>query len=100
MDSRNIEEYKKREEGECFPKNLVVRKEYSFLKIDQRNYWLHGDILLLETGRNEKLSRSKASVIVLEIAHFLDKGTLYTKGKYKVIEVFMMMKYILKDMSE
>jgi hypothetical protein len=87
---RNISELKKgkRKIEECIPEKIEVEKIYPFLKIDQRNYWLHGEIPLLETGGNEKLSRPRASVIILEATHFLENKIMYTKGKYKVIEVF------------
>ena len=56
---RNISEYKKgnRKIEECIPEILKVGKVYNFLKNDQRNYWLQGEIPLLETKGNEKLSR-------------------------------------------
>lgn len=51
---RNISEFKKntRKEEECIPENIEVNKIYSFLKKDQRNYWLFREIPLLETKRN------------------------------------------------
>jgi len=87
---RNISEYKKgnRKIDECIPENLEEWKVYSFLKTDQRNYWLFGEIPLLETQGNEVLSRPKASIIILEATHFIENNISYTKGKYKVIEVF------------
>lgn len=87
---RNIIEFKKgnREKEECISENLEVGKIYSFLKSGQRHYWLHGEIPLLETKGEGKLSRPKASIIILEVTHFLEKEEVYTKGKYKVIEVF------------
>ena len=87
---RNISEYKNnnRQEEECIPGNLEVDKTYSFLKKDQRNYWLHGEIPLLETKGNGVLSRPRASIVILEATHFLKDKEMYTKGKYKVIEVF------------
>jgi len=87
---RNISEYKKgnRKIEECIPSPLEAGKIYSFLKTDQRNYWLHGEIPLLETQGNEVLSRPKASIIILEATHFVENNISYTKGKYKVVEVF------------
>jgi len=87
---RNIAEYKNgnREEAECIPENLVVGQTYDFLKGDQRNYWLHGEIPLLETKGDEVLSRPMASIIILEATHFVKDGKIYTKGKYKVVDVF------------
>ena len=71
---------------ECIPELIEVGKTYSFLKKGQRNYWLFGELPLLETRGNQDLSRPKASIIILEATHFLDDGKLYTKGKYKVWE--------------
>jgi len=87
---RDISEFKKgnREEEECIPENLEVEKEYPFLKKDQRNYWLFGELPLLETKGNGVLSRPKASIVIIEATHFLINKEIYTKGKYKVIEVF------------
>ena len=87
---RNISEYKKgnRKREECIPLNLQAKKIYSFLKKGQRNYWLRGEIPLVETKGNEVLSRPKASIIILEATHFLKNGEVYTQGKYKVTAVF------------
>ena len=75
-------------ESECLPKNLEIGKIYSFLKKGQRNYWLEGEIPLLETKGNADLSKPLASIIILEATHFLKDNKPYTKGKYQVIEVF------------
>lgn len=87
---RNISEFKngKRKEEECIPENLEPGKVYSFLKKGQRNYWLHGEIPLLETKGNQQLSKPKASIILIEAVHFTQDKEVYTKGKYKVVEVF------------
>lgn len=87
---RNISEYKngRRKIEECIPENLEVGKVYNFLKKDQRNYWFHGEIPLVETKGNQNLSRPLASVIILEATHFLENEEMHTKGKYKIIEVF------------
>jgi hypothetical protein len=87
---RDISEFKegRRKEEECIPENLEEGKEYLFLKKDQRNYWLYGEVPLLETKGNEVLSRPKASIIILEATHFAKDGQMFTKGKYKVVEVF------------
>lgn len=87
---RNILEFKKgnRKKEECIPQDLKAGKIYPFLKMGQRHYWLMGEIPLLETKGEGKLSKPKASVIILETTHFLQDKKLYTKGKYKVIEVF------------
>ena len=78
----------KRKEEECIPKKLEVGKIYTFLKKDQRNYWLFGEIPLRKTKGNQELSRPIASVILLEATHFLNSNNIFTKGKYKVVEVF------------
>lgn len=87
---RNISEFKNgnKKEEECIPENLEEKKIYNFLKIGQRNYWLEGEIPLLETKGNGVLSKPLASVVVSEATHFFEDGKLYTKGKYKVVEVF------------
>jgi hypothetical protein len=87
---RNISEYKKgrRKKEECIPDRLQKGKIYIFLKEGQRNYWLEGELPLLETKGNQILSRPTASIKILEATHILYKGRPFTKGKYKVIEVF------------
>lgn len=87
---RNIFEYKngKRKLEECIPENIEVGKIYPFLKKDQRNFWFFGEIPLLETNGNQVLSRPKASIIIIEATHFEEGGKMYTKGKYKAVEVF------------
>jgi len=87
---RNISEYKKgnRKAEECIPKNLQEGEVYDFLKSGQRNYWLDGELSLLETKGNGVLSSPKASLIILEVTHFKQDSKIFTKGKYKVVEVF------------
>lgn len=87
---RNFSEYQSgnRKLEECIPETMTEGSIYPFLKKDQRNYWLYGEIPLIETKGNGKLSRPKASIIILEATHFLNNGEIYTKGKYKVIEIF------------
>ena len=87
---RDISEYKNgnRKIEECIPEDLEAGKTYNFLKKDQRNYWMHGEIPLIETKGNEILSRPKAGIKILEATHFCVDGVMYTKGKYQVIEVF------------
>lgn len=63
-------------------------KIYPFLKKEQRLYWIHGEIPLIETKGDGALSRPKASIIILEATHFLENGEVWTKGTYKIIEVF------------
>lgn len=87
---RNISEFKKgnRKEEECIPEKLEIDKTYDFLKKGQRNYWIMGEIPLLETKGNSQLSKPIASIILLEATHFLLNNEPYTKGKYKVVEIF------------
>lgn len=87
---RNISEFKKgnRKIEECLPEKLEVGKVYPFLKRDQRNYWLYGQIPLIETKGNEVLSRPLASIKILEATHFLQNGEIWTRGKYQIVEVF------------
>ena len=87
---RNISEYKngKRKIEECIPENLQSGETYPFLKADQRNYWLEGEIPLLETKGNGVLSSPLAAVKILEATHIIENGKLYKKGKYQVTEVF------------
>jgi len=90
MALRNISEFKNgnRKEEECIPENLKAGEIYLFLKEGQRNYWLDGEVPLVETKGNQNLSRPKASILILEAAHFKENGKVYTKGKYKVVEIF------------
>ncbi len=86
---RNLDEFRagRRKLEECIPEPVFEGKEYCFLKKGQRNYWLMGEIPLLETdGKN--LSRPIASVVILEATHFTIKGQVYTKGTYHVKEIF------------
>lgn len=95
---RNFSEYRtgKRKKEECIPSPMRKGSIYAFLKKGQRNYWFSddsfwdkGQIPLMETSGDEKLSRPLASIKILEATHFLDKGEVWTRGKYQVIEVFM-----------
>ena len=87
---RNIEEYNsgRRKIEECVPDNLEKGKVYPFLKSGQRNYWLQGEVPLLETRGNQELSKPLASIRILGAIHFLENEEVHTKGKYKVVEVF------------
>jgi len=87
---RNINEWKtgRREQEECIPENLEEGKIYNFLKKDQRNYWFFGELPLIETEGNEKLSRPIASVRIIEETHFLRNDEIYTKGQYQVKKMF------------
>ena len=94
---RNISEYRSgnKKIEECIPENLVKEKIYNFLKRGQRLFWLsdskfwgNGQIPLCQTDGQENLSRPVASIKILEVTHFLDKGEVYTRGKYKVVDIF------------
>ena len=87
---RNISEFKNgnRKKEECIPEKIESGEIYDFLKKGQRNYYLNGEIPLLETKGNQQLSRPKASIVILEAVHFIENSEIYTKGRYKVVEVF------------
>jgi len=94
---RDLSEFEKgdRKEEECIPKNLKKGKIYNFLKEGQRVYWLtnneewkNGQLPLMKTSGDQKLSRPIASIKILEVTHFLVNGKLFTKGKYQVIDTF------------
>lgn len=87
---RNLEQFRqgKRKHAECIPEPIEAGKEYLFLKEGQRNYWLFGEIPLLQTEGEGKLSRPLASIVILESTHFLKEGKMYTRGKYLVKETF------------
>jgi hypothetical protein len=87
---REFAEYSKgnRSADECIPKKLVSGKTYRFLKKGQRNYWLEGEIPLLITKGNQSLSKPIASIRILEAIHFLRNHEPWTKGTYKIVEVY------------
>ena len=94
---RDYSEFEKgnRKEEECIPKNIEQGKVYFFLKKGQRLFWLNddafwskGEMPLCKTQGDQKLSRPVASIKMIEVTHFLENKEVYTKGKYKVVEVF------------
>jgi hypothetical protein len=87
---RNFDEYKagRRKCEECLPEKMEEGETYGFLKKEQRLYWLEGELPLLETEGNQKLSKPLASVTIVEATHALIDGEVWTKGKYKIIEIF------------
>jgi hypothetical protein len=87
---RHISEFRdgKRKREECIPENIQAGQVYDFLKKGQRNYWLEGEIPLVETEGNQHLSKPIASIVILETTHTLVDRTLWTKGRYKVIDIF------------
>lgn len=86
---RNISEFKKgaKKEEECIPEDIVAGESYPFLKSGQRNFWLYGEVPLVETTGSEIVSSPKASVLILEVTHYMENNEIYTKGKYKVLKV-------------
>lgn len=87
---RNIAEATtgKRDVRECIPGAIRPGGVYNFLKKGQRNYWLLGEIPLVETKGNQELSRPLASIYILEATHFTQDGEVWTCGRYQVIDVF------------
>lgn len=87
---RDFEEFKagRKKRQECLPAKIERGKVYNFLKSGQRNYWLEGELPLLRTKGNQKLSRPLASIKILEATHFIYQNLPFTKGKYKVIEIY------------
>ncbi|MAG20449.1 hypothetical protein CL618_03385 [archaeon] len=71
---------------ECIPRRLEEGRVYEFLKKGQRNYWLEGEIPLIETDGSE-LSMPLASITILNVVHFLKDREVYTKGSYVVEKV-------------
>ncbi|MFA6098501.1 MAG: hypothetical protein WCV50_00305 [Patescibacteria group bacterium] len=67
---------------------LEIEKIYHFLKNGQRNYWLDGEIPLLETDGCGRLSAPLASIMILESTHIKISGKISTIGRYRVIEIF------------
>ncbi len=74
---------------ECLPEKLEVGRVYEFLKRGQRNYWLDGEIPLVETTGNGNLSRPIASILIMKVVHErTEKQGIMTRGKYIVNEVY------------
>jgi hypothetical protein len=88
---RDIAEFKmgKRKIEECIPENLAVGKVYDFLKKEQRIYYMKGEISLIQTTmEGGNFSKPLATIKMLEATHFVEKGEVFTRGKYEVLEVF------------
>jgi hypothetical protein len=87
---RDFSEFKagRRKLEECLPEIAENGKTYDFLKRDQRLYWLLGELPLLQTKGDQNLSSPIASIIILEATHVLINNEVWTKGKYKVVEMF------------
>jgi len=86
----NISEYRKgkRKVEECIPEKMEKVKVYDFLKDGQRNYWLFGEVPLIQTNNNHVHSPPKASVMILSVTHFVRNGKPFIKGQYKMVDVF------------
>ncbi|KKQ50928.1 MAG: hypothetical protein US70_C0028G0012 [Parcubacteria group bacterium GW2011_GWD2_38_11] len=88
---RDISEFKagRRKIEECIPEKLEVGKVHDFFKKEQRIYYLLGEVSLIETTTSGgSFSKARANVNILEVTHFLENGSVCTKGKYEVVEVF------------
>lgn len=86
---RNISEFNegRRKKDECIPEKLEAGEIYPFLKSGQRNFWLYGEVPLIETKGGEIFSAPKASIRILEVTHFMENNEVFTKGSYKVLKV-------------
>ena len=58
------------------------------MRLKRFEKWRSDIIPLLETKGNQQLSKPLASIIIFEATYFILNGQPYTKGKYKVVEVF------------
>ena len=79
----------RRNPAECIPNGLKAGQIHPFLKEGQRIYWMDGEIPLLETQGEGKLSRPKASIRIIEATHYvITSGKVWTKGLFEVVKVF------------
>ncbi|MDP1883824.1 MAG: hypothetical protein Q8L10_00480 [Candidatus Moranbacteria bacterium] len=88
---RDIAEFKKgkRKIEECVPEKLKAGKIHNFLKKEQRVYWFYGAVSLIKTTtKGGSFSQPVADVEFVEVTHFMQDGEVWTKGKYRVLEVF------------
>jgi hypothetical protein len=86
----NVREFvmDKRKFDECIPENLKEEREYGFLVSGQRNYWLLGKFPLHEKIEDGSVSEDPRAIVnIFEVTHFIDNGQIYTKGKYKILQV-------------
>lgn len=88
--SRDFSECKvgKRKTEECNPEKLEAGKAYPFLKRGRRNSRFGGELPLLETKGERRLSRLKASIRILETRHFVEDSEVWTKRRCEVVAVF------------
>jgi hypothetical protein len=78
----------RRQQEECIPDPIISGHEYPFSKLGQRNYWLDGELPLVETNGNQSFSRPRASIMILEATHVKIDGEVWTRGMYRVVEVY------------
>ncbi len=85
---RNSEEARTgaRESDECIPERLVSGESYRFLKKGQRLFLMTEEIPLVESLGARRVSSPLASIRMLEVTHFVEKGEVWTRGRYMVIE--------------
>jgi len=78
----------KRKFDECIPENLKEEREYTFLVSGQRNYWLLGKFPLHEKKEDGSVGEDPRAIInIYEVTHFIENKLIWTKGKYKVLQV-------------
>ncbi|HYE60051.1 MAG TPA: hypothetical protein VEA18_02620 [Candidatus Kapabacteria bacterium] len=78
----------RRKKEECVPETLHPGERHAFLKKDQRLFWLDGELPLRTTAGNGVLSRPLASIIIEEATHCKMHNERWTKGWYRIIEVY------------
>lgn len=86
----NVREFvtDKKKFDECIPENLKDGREYNFLLSGQRNYWLLGKFPLHEKQEDGTVSESPRAIVnIFEITQFIENGLIYTRGKYKILQV-------------
>ncbi len=87
---RNVREFveSKRKFEECIPENMKEGREYAFLVSGQCNYWLFGEFPLYEVREDGVVSENPRALInIFEVTQFLEKGQVFTKGKYHILTV-------------
>lgn len=76
-----------RRKEECLPEQIMEGTEYAFLKAGQRNYYMRGDISLVETAGEGMLAAPVANVRIIEATHFTNDGQVFTRGTYRVTKL-------------
>jgi hypothetical protein len=87
---RNVREFvaSKRKFEECISENMKEGREYGFLVDGQRNYWLFGEFPLYEMREDGLVNENHRALInIFEVTQFIEKGHVFTSGKYKVLTV-------------